>query len=119
MTRDDMLDCLRYNLEDLKLARGSDYSGVEAIEMAIKILEAQPEIVYTSIYECGSDVVCFRILGVFSSIETATKAIERDLEIEGDYITNYAKETREWEIRYTNGVATYRIEKRVVDSFDN
>lgn len=79
----------------------------------------EPEIVYTSIYECGSDVVCFRILGVFSSIETATKAIERDLEIEGDYITNYAKETREWEIRYTNGVATYRIEKRVVDSFDN
>lgn len=45
MTRDDMLDCLRYNLKDLKFARGSDYSGVEAIEMAIKILEAQPEIV--------------------------------------------------------------------------
>lgn len=42
MTRDDMLDCLRYNLKDLKLARGSDYSGVEAIEMAIKILEALP-----------------------------------------------------------------------------
>jgi hypothetical protein len=36
-----MLDRLRYNLKDLKLARGSDYSGVEAIEMAIKILEAQ------------------------------------------------------------------------------
>lgn len=45
MTRGDMLDCLRYNLEDLKLARGSDYSGVEAIEMAIKTLEAPPEIV--------------------------------------------------------------------------
>lgn len=41
MTRSDMLDCLRYNLEDLRCARGSDYSGVEAIEMAIKILEAQ------------------------------------------------------------------------------
>lgn len=45
MTRDDMLDSLRYNLEDLRQARGSDYSGVEAIEMAIKTLEAQPEIV--------------------------------------------------------------------------
>ncbi len=41
MTREDMLDCLHYELENLRVARGSDYSGVEAIEMAINALEAQ------------------------------------------------------------------------------
>ena len=43
MTREDMLDCLHYELENLRVARGSDYSGVEAIEMAIKMLEVQEQ----------------------------------------------------------------------------
>ncbi len=42
MTHETMLKCIRFDLEHLKVARGSDYSGVEALEMALDILDPKP-----------------------------------------------------------------------------
>lgn len=46
MDRKTMLDCLEYNREQLILERGSDFSGVIAIEGAIKIIEEENAVIH-------------------------------------------------------------------------
>ena len=39
MDRETQIECLQYNLKQLIDSRGSDFSGVQALEMAIKNIE--------------------------------------------------------------------------------
>jgi len=60
MTREKALEILSHDRERLIDARGADYSGVEALDMAIKAFEQTRWIpVSEKVPEDGEEVLCF------------------------------------------------------------
>lgn len=67
MTKEKALEILSHDRERLIDARGADYSGVEALDMAIRSLEAWNEVLYeiankATLGNVGDLVLCMKII---------------------------------------------------------